>query len=158
MKRLAFLLTAILVMTSVVPAPPVVAQNSETGVTGAGAGIFPGGATFNGIPLNGLNFGKGIFISGDGSATGEFQTTLLGTSLLGQPQNIAVEGKVSNGSVAYDGSVTFSGLSTVNMGDGTLPLTGVPFTVTATTGGLLLILNGTTLPTATVSAGSITIK
>jgi hypothetical protein len=46
----------------------------------------------------------------------------------------------------------------VNMGDGTLALSGVPFTATASTGSLKLILDATSLPTATVTAGSITVK
>ena len=60
---------------------------------------------------------------------------LLGTSLLGAAQNITVEGEVSSGSVAADGSATFSGTATVDMGGGTLPLTGVPFAVAVSAGG-----------------------
>jgi hypothetical protein len=44
------------------------------------------------------------------------------------------------------------------MGNGLPPLLGVPFTVTASTGSLVLILNAVALPTATVTAGSITIE
>src|SRR5207249_2404720 len=61
---------------------PAPAQR-ETVATGAGEGIFPSGAALNGIPLNGLQFGKGVDIPGDGSATGDFHALLLGTSLLG---------------------------------------------------------------------------
>jgi hypothetical protein len=99
-----------------------------------------------------------MFIAQDGSATGQFQAVLLGSSLLGTPQNITVEGEVSSGSVPAEGSATFSGTATVDMGDGTLPLAGVPFTVTVSAGSLGLILNAVALPTATVTAGSITIK
>jgi len=126
--------------------------------TGAGAGIFPSGASLNGIPLNGLQFGKGVDIPGDGSATGDFQALLLGTSLLGQPQKINIVGKASSGSLNPDGSAIFAGLSTVDMGDGTAPLTGVPCSITATTQGLQLILGNTTLPATTLTAGSITIQ
>jgi hypothetical protein len=62
------------------------------------------------------------------------------------------------GAVGADGSATFSGTATVDMGDGTLPLPGVPFTVMASAGSLGLILNAVALPTAMVTAGSITIK
>jgi len=44
------------------------------------------------------------------------------------------------------------------MGDGTLPVPGVPFAATVSTNSLALILNATALPTATVTAGSITIE
>src|SRR5438876_646507 len=136
---------------------PAPAQR-ETVATGAGEGIFPSGAALNGILLNGLQFGKGVGIPGDSSATGDFQALLPGTSLLGQPQNINVVGRASSGLVNPDGTVTFSGLSTVDMGNGTPPLTGVPFSVTATTQGLQLILGNTPLPMATLTAGSITIQ
>src|SRR2546425_8039601 len=157
MTRLGFLLTAMLGLASnVVPAP--VAAQAAAGVTGAAEATFPDGAAFNGIPLRGLTLGQGMFIAQDGSATGQFQAVLLGSSLLGTPQNITVEGEVGSGSVAADGSATFGGTATVDMGDGTLPLPGVPFIVTVSAGSLALILNAVALPTATVTAGSITIK
>jgi hypothetical protein len=157
MTRLGFLLTAMLGLATLMAPAPVAAQD-PAGVTGAAEAAFPNGAAFNGVPLKGLTLGQGMFIAPDGSATGQFQAVLLGTSLLGLPQNVTVEGEVRGGSVGADGSATFSGTATVDMGDGTLPLPGVPFTVTASAGSLGLILNAVTLPTATVTGGSITIK
>jgi hypothetical protein len=157
MTRLGFLSAAILGLTSTI-APASAAAQDATGVTGAAEATFPDGAAFNGIPLKGLTLGQGMFIAPDGSATGQFQAVLLGTSPLGTAQNITVEGEVRGGSVAADGSATFSGTATVDMGDGTLPLPGVPFSVTVSAGSLALILNAVALPTATLSAGSITVK
>jgi len=127
-------------------------------VTGAGEATFPNGASFNGVPLRGLTLGQGLVIAQDRSARGQFQVVLLGTSLLGTPQEVIVEGEVGDGSSTEDGVVTFSGTATVDMGNGTLPMVGVPFWVTASTRGLKLSLSATELPTATVSAGSITIE
>src|SRR5881392_1676792 len=155
MTRLGLLSAAVLGLATLTA--PAAAQDA-VGVTGAGEATFPDGASFNGISLKGLTLGQGMFIAPDGSATGQFQAVLLGSSLLGTPQNITVEGEVGSGSVGADGSATFSGTATVDMGDGTLPLSGVPFTVTASAGSLGLILNAVALPTATVTAGSITIK
>ena len=157
MMRLAFALAAILGLATLAEPAPVAAQDAA-GVSGAAEATFPDGATFNGIPLRGLTLGQGLFIGQDGSATGQFEAVLLGTSLLGAAQNITVEGEVGGGSVGADGSATFSGTATVDMGDGTLPLPGVPFAVTVSAGSLGLILNAVALPTATVTAGSITIK
>jgi hypothetical protein len=157
MTRLGLALAAILGAASVMAPAPVAAQ-SAAGVTGAAEATLPEGATFNGIPLKGLTLGQGMFIAPDGSATGQFQAVLLGTSPLGAAQNITVEGEVRGGSVGADGSATFSGTATVDMGDGTLPLAGVPFRVTVSAGSLALILNAVALPTATLSAGSITVK
>jgi hypothetical protein len=156
MTRLGFLLAAILWLANIMAPARVAAQ--DTGVTGAAEAAFPNGATFNGIPLQGLTLGQGMFIAQDGSARGQFQAVLLGTSPLGTPQNVTVEGEVGSGSVGVDGSATFSGTATVDMGDGTLPLAGVPFTVTASAGSVGLILNAVALPTAAVTAGSITVK
>jgi hypothetical protein len=157
MTRLGLLFAVVLGLAALTAPIPAAAQDAA-GVTGAAEAAFPDGAAFNGIPLKGLTLGQGMFIAQDGSATGQFQAVLLGSSLLGTPQNITVEGEVSGGSVGADGSATFSGTATVDMGDGTLPLAGVPFTVTVSAGSLGLILNAVTLPTATVTAGSITIK
>jgi hypothetical protein len=105
-----------------------------------------------------LTVGQGIFIAPDGSASGQFQAVLLGTSLLGTPQHVVLEGQVGNGSPGGDGSATFGGTATVDMGDGTLPLLGVPFAVKASTQSLGMTLDGMALPTAAVTAGSIRIE
>src|SRR2546429_7125724 len=154
MNRLGFASMAILGLASLLA--PAQAAAQDAGVTGAAEAAFPNGAAFNGVPLKGLTLGQGLFIAQDGSATGQFQAVLLGTSLLGTPQNVTVEGEVGGGSVAADGSATFSGTATVDMGDGTLPLPGVPFTVTISAGSLGVTLNAGTLPTAALNAGSIT--
>jgi hypothetical protein len=155
MTRLGIVVTASLGLASTFAPARLLAQ--DVGVTGAAEATLPPGATFSGISLKGLTLGQGIFIGQDGSATGQFQAVLRGTTLLGSPRNIVVEGEVRNGS-ADGGTATFSGTASVNLDNGTPPLAGVPFTVTASEGSLGLTLNGAALPTATVSAGSITIE
>jgi hypothetical protein len=135
---------------------PVIGQGTETGVTGAGAGSFPDGATFNGIPLRGLELGQGIFIAPDGTALGEFHVVLLGTSLFGQPQEIVVDGKVSNGSTS-DGRAEVSGIATVDLGDGT-SLPGVAFNATLSADSMVLTIGSTTLPAAGLTSGAVTIE
>jgi PAS domain S-box-containing protein len=76
----------------------------------------------------------------------------------GIPQQVIVEGEVQNGSFGADGTATFSGAATVNMGDGTPPLLGVPFTVKTSTLNLGLTLGTNALPTAALTAGSVTIE
>ena len=105
-----------------VPAP----AQSETVVTGAGAGLLAGSAVLYSVRLQSLEFGQGVILQEDGSAIGDFQSLLLGTSLLGQPQTLTVEGTVSSGSVRADGSVIFGGTATVDLGLGTPPLRGSP--------------------------------
>jgi nitrous oxidase accessory protein NosD len=139
-------------------AAPASAQSADTGATGAGESALPAGATFSGISLSGLEFGTGVSILSSGSATGQFFAVLQGTSALGQPREIQVDGKVSKGSVGSNGSATYSGRASVDLGGGNAPLLDVPFTVTATTQGLLLKLGTSTLPTATLTGGSFTIQ
>jgi hypothetical protein len=155
MARLGIVLAASLGLASTFAPATLAAQ--DTGVTGAAEATLPDGASFNGLSLKGLRLGQGIFIGQDGSATGQFQAVLQGTSALGSAQEVVVEGEVSDGS-AGGGTATFSGTATVSMGDGTPSLTGVPFTVTASAGSLGLVLNGAALPTATITAGSIAMQ
>ena len=158
MTRLGMVLTAIVALPSLMAPALVAAQDGAAGVTGAGEAIFSGGAALSGLSLSGLTLGQGVSLAQDGSATGQFQAVLFGTSLLGAPQEVTVEGEVRNGFAVGVGSASFSGTATVDMGDGTPPLPGVPFTVTASTGSLGLILGATALPTASLSAGSLTIE
>jgi hypothetical protein len=83
--------------------------------------------------------------------------TLLGTSPLGQPQNIEIGGDAASGTINTDGSRTFSGTATVDMGDGTPPLTGVSFTVIASANTVLVTVALNNLPLASLTSGSITI-
>jgi hypothetical protein len=157
MKQLSIVLAAIVLVAIALPASPAAAQG-ETAVIGAGEGTFPGSAALFGIPLKGLEFAEGVTIDGSGAAAGQFQTLLLGTSLLGQLQYIHVEGEATRGGVNADGSATFGGFSSVDLGDGSLPLLDVPFSVTVTTQGLRLVIGTTTLPGAGLTAGQITIQ
>src|SRR5438477_4148747 len=137
--RLGLTLTAILGLASLMAPAPAAAQ--DAGVTGAAEAAFPNGAAFNGVSLKGLTLGQGMYIAQDGSATGHFHAVLLGTSLLGTPQNVTVEGEVGGGSVGADGSAAFSETASVDRVDGILPLPGVPYAVTDSAGSLGLILN-----------------
>jgi hypothetical protein len=134
-----------------------VVAGTETQVSAAAEGVFPSGAGFSGISLEGSTFAIGIVVRSDGSAVGGFQTVLFGTSLLGDSQSIALEGSVERGSADAAGSVSFSGTATLDLGDGSPP-TDVPFSAIATTSGLKLTIGATELPTQTLGAGSIFIR
>src|SRR2546422_3998588 len=86
MTRLGFVLAAILGLTSLMAPALVAAQDDVATVTGAGEAVFSGGATLSGLSLSGLTLGQGVSLARDGSATGQFQAVLLGTSLLGALQ------------------------------------------------------------------------
>ena len=141
--------------------PPL--SQGETTVTGAGGAAFPAGAIFNAVSLSSMSFGMGVVIPGDGTANGTFESTLVGTSATGIARNIVVVGEPTTGSGQANGAATYAGTCTVDPGDGTQTLTGVPFTLTVAKlpdgkQGLTLILGATSLPAASVNTGSVTVK
>lgn len=159
--KLHLLLVALLFAALVMLPSAAFAQ--ETSVTVGAGGIYPTDTTFNGVPINGLQSGYGIGIGSTGTALGQFCTVLLGVNAAGLKQVITIEGEASAGSQVAGNVVTFSGTCTINMGDGTLPLPGVPFTATITTDGndqgtIGLVFGSTTLPNATINQGSMTIQ
>jgi hypothetical protein len=158
MKRHTVLLTASVLILTIILLPASTFGLGTPGVTGAGEAAFPAGTLFAAVPVSGLTFGMGVLIYTDGSAVGDFQATLAGLSVLGQSQSIEVEGTASAGVLNADGSRTFSGSASVDMGDGSVPLTSVPVTLTATTTGLLLSLGTTNLPSAALTDGGITLQ
>lgn len=158
MSRCATRAATILAAAAVLWGSPLAAQSDTSLTVGAGAGVYPSGTSFNGIPISGLEFGIGVSLPAGGTVKGQFQTVLLGLSALGQERLITIEGEANSGSVNADGSSTFSGVCAVDMGDGTLPLKDVPFTVTATATSLLVVVGLTNLPAASLSAGSIRIR
>jgi len=157
MIRLAAMIGLALGMASV----PAFAQGIQ--VSGAGAGVYPLNAVYGGVSLSSLQFGFGVRIPGDGTALGQFHVTLIGASLLGLEQDIEVEGRAATGSATVGSTSTFSGSVDIDMGDGTPPLSGVPFTLTIVSnadgqGTVTLVLGATKLPAATINEGSITIQ
>ena len=149
MKRVAIFLMAL--MTLAILSPGAARADADGGmVVGAGSGLFPAGALFAGVSLTGLTFGQGVSTAPDSTATGTFYAALQGAS------PVTVEGRVETGAVA--GTATFAGTATVNLGGGTLPLTGLPFQVAVSPDGLQLTLDGTVLPAVSLSAGAIAME
>jgi hypothetical protein len=174
MKRVIVLLTAIFLAAITLSPLPAAAQD-DTHVTGGGTGTF--GADLDGDgDIDGSQFGMGVNILGGGVAKGHFECLMAGRSDIFGLALMAVEGKVSSGTVG-GGSATFGGTARVNLGNGDI-LTGVPFIVTVAEGGtgvgtltLTVIAAGfdgvpgdtiignnqLDLPTETVSSGQIKI-
>jgi hypothetical protein len=135
---------------------------ASTPLVGAGDGAFGGAASFGGVPLTGMRFGMGVDVAEDGSADGTVETTLLGISVLGHPQVITVEANITAGHISASGVANVSGMSAVDMGDGSAPVTGVPFTLAVTPnasgqGSLVLVVDTTALPAVLVMQGGVTL-
>ena len=73
MKRHIIPMTMGLFTVVIILLPGSVFGQSTSGVTGAGAGAFPGSTTFSGVSVSGLQFGMGVFTPGDTTATGQFE-------------------------------------------------------------------------------------
>jgi hypothetical protein len=140
-----------------VPTPTTAATEGGT-VTGTSQGIFPAGTALGAVTLDTLQLGTGVIIDPDNSAVGCFHVVLTGRSPLGQPQEITVEGNVTQGTVDENGTASFSGIATLDFGDGAPLHVGVPFSVTTTSGSLVLAVESTTLPPAGLTGGSVTIE
>ena len=80
----------------------LVAQTASPGATGSGNGTFTAPTSYAGVALEGLDFGAGVVIPGDTSATGNFHASLEGPGRL-----ITIDCRVSGGSILADGSATF---------------------------------------------------
>jgi hypothetical protein len=157
-KRILSTILATLVVLSVVVAFPrqgdrAVAIVGDSIVTGAGAGIFPAGANFNGVQLAGGTFGLGAEIASTGTANGDLEAQFTGTSLIGLSQWITITGWITSATSNPDGSVTLSGTSTLDMGDGTAPAGGLALVASVGPAGITLTVGGTTLPTLPKSDG-----
>ena len=131
---------------------------SENSITAGGAGVFPGGASFNTVQLAGGTFGIGAKTYNDGSAVGDVETQFNGSSLIGLEQDITVTGWVTAGTLNPDSSVTLNGTATPDMGDGTPPSTGVPLVVVVSASGVQVTVGGSALPTLPKSDGFINIE
>jgi hypothetical protein len=144
-------------LASLVLSGGVLAQTIP-GLTGSGTATFASATAYAGVALSGLDFGAGIEIPGDTSATGNFHTTLQGAS-----RSIEVDCRVSAGSIDANSSATFSGTCSVDAGDGSAPSNGVAFTVIAAPDGsgrgtLTLTLGTSKLAAASVQDGILTVR
>jgi hypothetical protein len=156
MKRLTCVLLILLGLT-VVAKSQLIAGSDDRSVTAAGRGTFGAGALLGAVALQGVDIGTGVFIEAGGSASGTFHAVLLGSSL-GLARTITVDGNATEGSIGADGRATFSGTGSLNLGDGSLPLSGVAFRVIAGADGIVLSIDSTTLPAAALTAGAVTIE
>lgn len=146
----------VMVITLCLLAQPGFAANKSANVTGVGGSAFPAGTVFNGITLTSYRFGVGVLIASDGTATGDFEVTLLGT-YGGQPWTGSAVCKATAGSVNSSGAFTFSGTTYIDMG-GASPPSSATFSSTGRDkqNTLSLTVGSTTWQVATGANGSIT--
>jgi hypothetical protein len=159
MKRIYCIMLLVLGLVTLVWGPtPGRATTESTTITGAATAAYGSGAALGSVAVKSLELGTGVFIEPDGTATGVFSAVLTGKALLGQSRQITINGKVLSGEVAPDGRVYFNGIASVDLGDGTPSLAGVPFSVSTTGNNVSLSIDTTTLPPAQLEGGGISIN
>ena len=159
MKKTIYLMFIILGLVAVLSAPTLTTAAGDSGtVAGAARATFADGAALGSVALSSLDLGAGVFIEPDGSSTGVFTAVLTGRTLLGQAQQITIDGQVLRGALGPDGQAYFSGTATVNFGDGRPSLSAIPFSVSAGTNTVRLAFDSTMLPAARVATGNIVIN
>jgi hypothetical protein len=163
MKRIFSVIIATLVIASIaigfaLPRGQAAAVAGPNIVTAGAAGVFPAGASFNGIELAGGTFGLGVQTDGLGGAVGVVEAQLNGTSLIGLSQWITVTGWITSGTQNPDGSMTFNGTGTLDMGDGTAPVGNLAFVANVSPAGLTVTIGSTAVPTLPKSDGWIAIE
>ena len=157
MKRIICLVLMIVGIAMVAYTPTSTAASDEGAVTGIGTGSFPSGANFAGVGLSSFEIAAGVLTEADGSASGVFHAVLTGRTLLGGARNITLEGNVTQGTATL-GSGNFSGLASLDLGDGVPAVSGVPFHVETQGGALALTIQSTALPSAGFTQGGLDIE
>ena len=157
MKKLICLIVTIVGIAAVAYAPETSAAASTEGtVTGIGTGSFPGRTSLSGVNLTGFEIATGVITESDGSASGVFHAVLSGRTLLGTARNITLEGNVLQGT-ATQGTSSFSGLASLDLGNGLPAVPGVPFNVETQGGSMVLTIQSTVLPSTAFSQGGLDI-
>jgi hypothetical protein len=136
---------------------------TDTSATSAADGSYPAGTLFNGVAISSIDIGTGVLLGSDGVAEGHISIDLAGPNIpVTGPQTISVQALITGGSRPASNVATLTGTASVDMGNGTPALTGVPVVVTITTdangkGTVGLVIGATTLPTAPITDGSLSI-
>jgi hypothetical protein len=155
-KYICLILTIAGIAVGVTAPATSTAASTEGTVTGIGGGSFPGGSSFAGVNLSGFEIATGVITETDGSATGVFHADLAGRTVLGAARNITLEGIVTQGT-ATPGASSFSGLASLDLGNGLPAVSGVPFNVETRAGSMVLTIQATVLPSAPFSQGGMDI-
>ena len=159
MKKIFFVTLIALGMVALGLAPTPTTAATEGGtITGTAQGAFPAGTKLGPVSLDGLQLGTGVIIDPDNSAVGSFHVVLRGRSLLGNPQAITLEGIVNQGAVDQNGITSFSGVATLDFGNGAPVQSSVPFSVTGSAESLVLAIGATTLAPASLTEGGVKIE
>jgi len=122
--------------------------------TAAGSGSYTSTPNVNGVELSGGTFGVGTRTAGPG----DIEANLNGVQpLLGLFQQLTISGWITSASV-NGGTMTFSGTASLDMGDGSAPLTGLGLSGSVSAAGLTLTVGSWSFGTLPVQDGFIKVE
>jgi len=122
--------------------------------TASGSGSYTSTPNVNGVELSGGTFGIGLRTAGPG----DLEANLNGVQpLLGLFQQLTVSGWVTSATV-NGGTMSFSGTASLDMGDGSAALTGLPLSGSVTASGVTLTVGSWSFGTLPKQDGYITIE
>lgn len=117
--------------------------------TAAGSGSYTTTPNVNGVELSGGTFGVGLRTAGPG----DIEANLNGVQpLLGLFQQLTISGWITSASV-NGGTMSFSGTASIDMGDGSAPLTGLSVSGSMTATGVTLTVGSWSFGTLPIQDG-----
>jgi hypothetical protein len=127
------------------------ATAGETMTTASGAGAFSGTPNVNGVELAGGTFGVGVRSAGPGDLEAQFNGI---NPFIGLFQQVTISGWITT-ATTNGGTTTLGGTASLNMGDGTPPITGLALTGSLSSSGLTLTVGSWSLGTLPISDGTV---
>ena len=153
-RRTIWSVISVLVIALCLLPQAALAANKAAFVTGVGGSTFPAGTTFNGVTLSSYRFGVGVTLASDGTASGDFEITLLGS----QGQIVgSVVCKATSGSTSSSGVVNFSGTCYIEMSGSSPSSAAFSASGKDKQNTMSLTVGSTTWQVATGTNGSITV-
>ena len=122
--------------------------------TAAGSGAFNSTPNVNGVELAGGTFGIGIRTAGPGDLEAQFNGI---NPVIGLFQQVTITGWITTATV-NGSTMNLTGTAKVDMGDGSLPLSGLPLTGSISASGVTLTVGSWSLGTLPMSDGFIIIE
>jgi hypothetical protein len=128
--------------------------DGETIGTAAGSGAYSSTPNVNGVELAGGTFGVGVRTGG----AGDLEAQLNGVNpMIGLFQKVTVTGWISSATVQGN-TLNLSGTGALDMGDGTLPLTGLALSGSISSTGVTLTVGSWSFGTLPMADGFIKIE
>jgi hypothetical protein len=100
-------------------------------LSSVGSALFEGAPTYRGVRLSSMRYAVAALISPD-APDGQVVVTLIGRAAGNLPRVMTLTGTVESSQFLPSGTVRLTGTATVDPGDGSPPLAGIPYELRTT--------------------------